>query len=196
EEENEIQSHGKALIGGPFKLTDTNGETFTEENLKGKFSLIYFGFTLCPDVCPEELDKMAIIIKELGLLGIPVQPIFITCDPLRDSPAVVKRYLEEFEIPGIVGLTGTHEETEAVCKAYRVYFSTPPEIKPGEDYIVDHSIFFYLMDPEGQFVNVYGRRYDATEATREIAKKILKWRPAAERLPEGFVKPSIWKFWE
>lgn len=74
-----------------------------------------------------------------------VQPIFITCDPLRDTPSVVRQYLEEFDIPGIVGLTGTHKEVEAACKSYRVYFSTPPEIKPGEDYIVDHSIFFYLM---------------------------------------------------
>ncbi|KAK9476695.1 SCO1/SenC-domain-containing protein [Lipomyces japonicus] len=195
-EESESQSFGKALIGGPFQLTDYNGNLFTEEDLKHKFSLIYFGFTLCPDICPEELDKLAIIVNNLRKQGIEVQPIFISCDPLRDTPEIVKGYLEEFDIPGIIGLTGTHAEVEATCKAYRVYFSTPPDIKPGEDYIVDHSIFFYLMDKEGEFINVYGRRYDAQEATDAIASKIKNWLPARERTEIAFKKPSFFKFWE
>ncbi|KAK9460876.1 SCO1/SenC-domain-containing protein [Lipomyces oligophaga] len=194
--EKDSQSFGKALIGGAFTLTDTNGNLFTEADLKNKFSLIYFGFTLCPDICPEELDKMAIIVKELKTLGIDIQPIFITCDPLRDTAPVVKKYLEEFDIPGIVGLTGTYREVEATCKAFRVYFSTPPDVKPGDDYIVDHSIFFYLMDPEGEFVNVFGRRYNAEEATEEIGKKIREWLPLEERKEIAFQKPSFWKFWE
>ncbi|KAK9467924.1 SCO1/SenC-domain-containing protein [Lipomyces arxii] len=195
-EENEVKTFGKALIGGPFQLIDQNGNLFTEEDLLRKFSIIYFGFTLCPDICPEELDKLAIIVKNLKAEGIDVQPIFISCDPLRDTPSVVKQYLEEFDIDGIVGLTGSYKDVEACCKAYRVYFSTPPDIKPGEDYIVDHSIFFYLMDPEGEFVNVYGRRYNADEASAEIGKKITKWMPASQRRELSFQKPSFWKFWE
>ncbi|KAK9447587.1 SCO1/SenC-domain-containing protein [Limtongia smithiae] len=195
-EERERESFGKALIGGPFQLTDQNGNLFTEDDLKNKFSLIYFGFTLCPDICPEELDKMAIIVNKLKEQNVEIQPIFITCDPLRDTPNVVKKYLEEFEIPGIVGLTGTYEEIEHTCKAYRVYFSTPPEITPGQDYIVDHSIFFYLMDPEGEFVKVYGRRYEAPDAALEIAEEVKKWLPARERHDAAFQKPSFWKFWE
>ncbi|KAK9455623.1 SCO1/SenC-domain-containing protein [Dipodascopsis uninucleata] len=195
-EEKESQSFGKALIGGPFQLVDQHGNLFTDEDLKGKFSLVYFGFTLCPDICPDELDKLAVIVRNLKKDGIDVQPIFITCDPARDSPEVMKQYLQEFDFDHIVGLTGTWEEVKACCKAYRVYFSTPPDVKPGQDYIVDHSIFFYLMDPEGEFVNVYGRRYDANEATMEISKKIKNWLPAKERRDVAFKKPSFWKFWE
>ncbi|KAK9370407.1 SCO1/SenC-domain-containing protein [Lipomyces kononenkoae] len=195
-EEQQSESFGKALIGGPFQLIDQNGGIFTQENLKGKFNLIYFGFTLCPDICPEELDKMAIIIKNLKKQGIDIQPIFISCDPIRDTPPVVKKYLEDFDIEGIVGLTGSYSDVEACCKAYRVYFSTPPDVTAEDDYIVDHSIFFYLMDPEGEFVNVFGRRYDAQGATEEIGKKIKNWMPANDRRESSFKKPSLWKFWE
>ncbi|KAK9235954.1 SCO1/SenC-domain-containing protein [Lipomyces kononenkoae] len=195
-EEQQSESFGKALIGGPFQLIDQNGGIFTQNNLKDKFSLIYFGFTLCPDICPEELDKMSIIVKNLKKQGIDIQPIFISCDPLRDTPPVVKKYLEDFDIEGIVGLTGSYHDVEACCKAYRVYFSTPPDVTAEDDYIVDHSIFFYLMDPEGEFVNVFGRRYDAQGATEEIGKKIKKWVPAKDRRESSFQKPSFWKFWE
>lgn len=106
---------------------------------------IYFGFTHCPDICPDELDKMAKMIDIINdKRGNVLKPIFVTCDPNRDSPAVVKSYLSEFH-PSIVGLTGTWEQVKAMCKAYRVYFSTPPHVKPGQDYLVDHSIYFYLM---------------------------------------------------
>ena len=106
---------------------------------------IYFGFTHCPDICPDELDKMAKMIDIINdKRGNVLKPIFVTCDPNRDSAPVVKSYLSEFH-PSIVGLTGTWEQVKAMCKAYRVYFSTPPHVKPGQDYLVDHSIYFYLM---------------------------------------------------
>jgi len=107
---------------------------------------MYFGFTHCPDICPDELDKMAKMIDTIKAKrgANVVRPIFVTCDPNRDTPAVVKSYLAEFH-PDIIGLTGTWEEVKAMCKAYRVYFSTPPHVKPGQDYLVDHSIYFYLM---------------------------------------------------
>lgn len=137
---------GKPLVGGAFSLTDHNGQPFTDANLKGKYSLVYFGFTHCPDICPEELDKMAGMIdrvKEKNGEGV-LRNVFISCDPARDTPEVLKRYLKEFH-DDILGMTGTWDEVKEVCKAYRVYFSTPPDVKPGQDYLVDHSIYFYLM---------------------------------------------------
>ena len=110
---------------------------------------VYFGFTHCPDICPEELDKMAEMIDQVKeISGNTMRPIFITCDPARDTPAVMKTYLAEFH-PDMIGLTGTYEAVKSVCKAYRVYFSTPSDVKPGQDYLVDHSIYFYLMGKYG-----------------------------------------------
>ncbi len=110
-----------------------------------RISKVYFGFTHCPDICPDELDKMAKMIDLVrSKVGNVLRPIFISCDPARDTPAVVKSYLREFH-PDLIGLTGDYEQVKATCKAYRVYFSTPPDVKPGQDYLVDHSIYFYLM---------------------------------------------------
>lgn len=140
---------GKPKIGGPFDLVDQDGKRFTEEDLKGKFALVYFGFSHCPDICPDELDKMAKMIDMVKeKRGNVLKPVFITCDPARDTPAVIKQYLSEFH-PELIGLTGTWENIKAACKQYRVYFSTPPKVKPGQDYLVDHSIYFYLMGEFG-----------------------------------------------
>ncbi|GBL52162.1 hypothetical_protein [Candidozyma auris] len=175
---------GKPLIGGNFTLIDENGNTFTQENLKNnqkKFSILYFGFTHCPDVCPDELDKLGDMLEDLkNNSGIELQPVFITCDPARDSPEVIKQYLEDFH-PSIIGLTGTYEQVKNVCKKYRVYFSTPPDVKPGQDYLVDHSIFFYLMDCEGNFVDVIGREVDAKSGAEKIKKYVDSFIPEAER---------------
>ncbi|KAI5957232.1 SCO1 [Candida jiufengensis] len=164
---------GKPLIGGPFKLMDTNGNEFTEQNLidpKGKkFSILYFGFSHCPDVCPEELDKLGDMLDILKENKVEIQPIFITCDPARDSPEVLSKYLEDFH-PGIIGLTGSYEAVKDTCKKYRVYFSTPPDVKPGQDYLVDHSIFFYVLDPEGNFVDVIGRESLAPQSAEKITQ--------------------------
>ncbi|KXT13746.1 hypothetical protein AC579_10082 [Pseudocercospora musae] len=167
---------GKPLVGGPFQLTDMNGKEFTEQNLKGKYSLVYFGFTHCPDICPEELDKMAGMIDQVKEKhGNVLLPVFISCDPARDTPEVIKRYLAEFH-EDIIGMTGTWQEVKDVCKAYRVYFSTPPDVKPGQDYLVDHSIYFYLMDPEGDFVEAIGRNFTVDAAAKVINDHIADWR--------------------
>lgn len=104
-----------------------------------------------------------------------LKPVFITCDPARDDPKVLKSYLAEFH-PSFVGLTGTYDEVKAVCKAYRVYFSTPKNVKPGQDYLVDHSIYFYLMDPQGDFVEALGRQHSPEGAAGVILGHMKDWK--------------------
>ncbi|KAF7549036.1 hypothetical protein G7046_g8466 [Stylonectria norvegica] len=167
---------GRPKVGGSFALTDQNGQPFTSEMMNGKFSLVYFGFTRCPDICPEELDKMARMVdvveeKSAGVL----LPIFITCDPARDDPASLKEYLAEFHTK-FIGLTGTYEQIKDLCKKYRVYFSTPQNVKPGQDYLVDHSIYFYLMDPEGDFVEALGRQHSPDQAAHIILGHMNDWK--------------------
>ncbi|RLV91595.1 Protein SCO1 mitochondrial [Spathaspora sp. JA1] len=178
------RSIGKPLIGGPFTLVDSNGNKFTHENLKDpqgkRFSILYFGFSHCPDVCPEELDKLGEMLEELKKSGVEMQPIFITCDPARDTPEVVKAYLEDFH-EDLIGLTGTYEQVKNCCKQYRVYFSTPPNVKPDQDYLVDHSIFFYVMDPEGNFVDVIGREAGVKEGVEKIKNAADAFMPEGER---------------
>lgn len=103
-------------------------------------------------------------------------PIFVTCDPERDDPKALKSYLAEFH-PSLIGLTGTYDEIKAMCKKYRVYFSTPQNVKPGQDYLVDHSIYFYLMDPEGDFVEALGRQHSPDEAAGLILKHLKDYTP-------------------
>ncbi|KAL9102498.1 MAG: hypothetical protein Q9163_002363 [Psora crenata] len=189
---------GRPKVGGEFHLIDQEGKAFTDADMKRGFSIVYFGFTHCPDICPEELDKLAKIldlvnstlqsrISTSSYLPLassadstsphrtPLLPLFITCDPARDTPAVLKAYLAEFH-PGIVGLTGTWEQIKDVCKKYRVYFSTPKDVKPGDDYLVDHSIYFYLMDPEGDFVEAIGRQHSPERAAKIITEHMSDWK--------------------
>ncbi|KAK3901180.1 SCO1/SenC-domain-containing protein [Staphylotrichum tortipilum] len=172
---------GRPKVGGPFELVDQDGKTVTDKDLKGRYSLVYFGFTHCPDICPEELDKMARMfdLVEAQRPGV-LAPVFVTCDPARDRPKELKEYLAEFH-PRFVGLTGTYEQIKAMCKAYRVYFSTPTEVKPGQDYLVDHSIYFYLMDPEGDFVEALGRQHSPDQAAKIIVDHMKEWRGALKK---------------
>lgn len=165
-ERDKIRRLGKPNIGSPFELYNVNQERLmsSKELMEGQFTLIYFGFTHCPDICPEELDKMAEVVdavKEEFGSGI-LTPVFITCDPLRDTKKVVKEYVKDFH-PDLIGFTGTPEELKRVARSYRVYTYTPPEVSMDDDYLVDHSIFFYLMDPEGHFVDCYARDTTADE---------------------------------
>lgn len=172
---------GRPRIGGPFSLVSSTGHPFTHEDLLGSFSLIYFGFTNCPDICPEELDKMSTVVDEVAKVHGPViNPVFVTCDPARDRVPIVAEYIADFH-PRMIGLTGSYDAVKAACKAYRVYFSTPPGADPTSDYLVDHSIFFYLMDPEGKFVDAFGKSSTEEEVRAKVLDYVRRWR--AEGLP-------------
>lgn len=147
----ETRSYGEALIGGPFTLTDQDGKTRTDGDFRGKLMLVDFGFTNCPDVCPLGLQLMTDVTEQLGAKGENVQPIFITVDPKRDTPAVIKDYVRHFS-DRMVGLTGTPEQVAAAAKAYRVYYKVHGDPATDPNYAVDHSGFIYLMGRDGKFL--------------------------------------------
>jgi len=139
-----------AAIGGSFKLNDQNGKAITDQDLKGKPFLVFFGFTHCPDVCPTALFDMSEVLNRLGPDADKVNALFITVDPERDTPAVIKDYLSSFD-PHLSGLTGDPAAIAAVAKAYRVYFEKVPLDQGG--YTMDHTAIVYLMDKTGRFVS-------------------------------------------
>ena len=102
-------------------------------------------------------------------------PVFVTCDPARDDPGALRQYLAEFH-PRLIGLTGTYDQIKDMCKTYRVYFSTPKDVKAGEDYLVDHSIYFYLMGPDGEFIEALGRQHSPTQGAKLILDHMKDWR--------------------
>ncbi len=138
-------------IGGPFTLEDGAGKPVSDKDFRGKYMLVYFGYTFCPDVCPTTLNAVAEAMDKLGSAASRIQPLFITVDPKRDTPAVVKQYAAAFG-PAIKGLTGSQDEIAQVAKEYRVYYAEHRTgVGPG-DYAMDHSSVLYLMDPKGGFL--------------------------------------------
>jgi len=160
---------GAPTVGGPFALVDGNGHSVTDRDFRGKYLLVYFGYTYCPDVCPTTLNAVADALDRLGKKADLVQPVFITVDPRRDTPAVVKQYAAAFT-PRLVGLTGTPAEIATVAKEYRVYYAEHRTGPGPNDYSMDHSSILYLMGPDGRFVAPI--RTDETGA--EIATDIGK----------------------
>jgi protein SCO1/2 len=145
-------SAGNAIgIGGPFTLEDGNGKPVTDRDFRGKYMLVYFGYTFCPDVCPTTLSAVADAMDKLGPNAARIRPLFITVDPRRDTPPVVKKYAAAFG-PEITGLTGTPEEIARVAKEYRVYYAEHRTGPGPNDYSMDHSSVLYLMDPNGAFL--------------------------------------------
>jgi protein SCO1 len=140
---------GPSAIGGPFKLTDQNGKTITDQDFKGHPLLVFFGYTHCPDVCPTTLFELSEVLHALGPDANRVSGLFISVDPERDTPAVMKDYLSSFD-PHLRGATGSPAAVESVEKAYRVYAKKVPT--ENGDYSMDHSALVYLMDKQGHFV--------------------------------------------
>ncbi|HEY1259072.1 MAG TPA: SCO family protein [Stellaceae bacterium] len=135
-------------VGGPFRLTDQNGHTVTDQSLHGKWLLVYFGYTHCPDACPTALNNIALALDKLGPKSRQFRPVFITLDPARDTPQALKDYVAAFGAP-IMALTGSDAEIAQAAKDYRVYYAKHAE--PGGDYSVDHTSVIYVMDPQGRF---------------------------------------------
>ena len=153
-----------AAIGGPFQLTDQAGQTVTDQNLKGKPTLIFFGFTHCPDVCPTSLFEISEVLKAMGKDADRVNALFVSVDPERDTAAAMKDYLSSFD-PHLKGLTGNPESIAKVLSAYRVYSKKVP-LKDG-DYTMDHTALVYLMDKEGSFVGAFNIEQPPAQAAAE-----------------------------
>jgi protein SCO1/2 len=146
-----VETSGKALIGGPFTLVGKDGKPVTDKAFRGKYMLVFFGYTHCPDVCPAELQVMAAALDGLGKDADKVVPIFITVDPDRDTPRVVGDYVMNFG-PRFVGLSGTPEQIAKAAKAYRVTHDKHPAEDGSDNYSVDHSAIAYLMGPDGEYI--------------------------------------------
>ena len=156
-----------AAIGGPFQLTDQSGATVTEKNLQGKPSIIFFGFTHCPDVCPTALFEMSEILRAMGKDADRVNAYFISVDPERDNKDAMKDYLSSFD-PHLQGLTGDPDAIAKVLSAYRVYSKKVP-LKDG-DYTMDHTALTYLMDRDGRFVAPFNLNRKPEEAAADLKK--------------------------
>jgi len=158
---------GPAAIGGPFTLNDADGAKVTDAALKGRPTLIFFGFTHCPDVCPTSLFEISEVLRAMGPDADKVNAYFISVDPERDTPAAMKDYLSSFD-PHLKGLTGTPEEVARVIAGYRVYARKVP-LKDG-DYTMDHTALVYLMDRNGRFVAPFNLKRTPGEAAADLKR--------------------------
>lgn len=150
---------GEALVGGAFAMTDHNGRRVTDKDFLGKYALIFFGYTYCPDICPTELHVMAQAMGQLGGDADRLNLLFVTIDPERDTPEVMKSYVDSFG-PQMTGLTGSAEDVARIAKTYRVFYQKVPMGQDG-DYRMDHTALVYLMDPGGKFVTYFNYSTDA-----------------------------------
>jgi len=161
---------GVAAIGGPFELVDQTGSTVTDKSWPGQYLLVYFGYTFCPDVCPTELSIIGVALtaleEEAADVAAKIQPVFITVDPERDTTAVMADYVPSFH-PRMAGLTGSDEQIRAAAKSYRVYFAKGQDDGDGA-YLMDHSSFTYLIDPEGQYVTHFAPMTDPQEIAERL----------------------------
>lgn len=157
-------------IGGPFHLIDDKGRNVTDLNYRDRWMLVFFGYSNCPDECPLTLQKMAAALSNLGSLADQVAPLFITVDPVRDTPARLASYLENFD-PRIIGLTGSDEQIAAAAKAYRVYYAPAEHEQSGAD-VVSHSTFLYLMNPAGRFEALLPSDVDAQKLTATLLARL------------------------
>jgi protein SCO1/2 len=156
-----------SAIGGPFKLVDQNAKPITEQDLKGQPFLVFFGFTHCPDICPTTLFEVSEILRALGPQAKDVRALFVTVDPERDTPAVLKDYLSSFD-PRVVGVTGDAAAIAAVEKSYRVYAKKVP--LDGGSYTMDHTALVYLMDKDGRFVTPFNIKRRPEEAAADLKR--------------------------
>ncbi len=161
-----------AAIGGPFTLTDTRGESVSDESFRGRFMLIYFGYTYCPDICPTRLQEMTLALETLETsrpqVAARITPIFITVDPRRDTRQALAAYVGHFH-PRLEGLRGSEAEVAALLESYQGYVNYVPS-EDGTDYVVDHTAYIYLMDPEGRYATHFTSFDDIEEIVARLSQ--------------------------
>jgi protein SCO1/2 len=162
-------SSGRIAVGGSYALIDQDGKPRASTDFAGKYQLLYFGYTFCPDVCPTTLALISAALDKMGPAQSRIVPVFITIDPARDKPAVLKKYLAAFG-PRFVGLTGTDEEIAAVEKEFRVYAKKQP--MAGGSYGMDHSSVIYLMGPDGKLISFYDELAQPEELAKDLKAKL------------------------
>lgn len=161
---------GQATVGGPFQLVDQNGRAVDQTILNGKWSLVFFGFTYCPDYCPTTLATIAAVEQELGDEAKNLQVVFISVDPARDTPQALKDYLSSDGFPkGVIGLTGTPEQVAAAAKAYRAFYE---KVGEGETYTMNHSLTIYLMGPDGRYRSSFAHDL-GPERSAQLIKRVM-----------------------
>uniref|UniRef100_A0A3B5LC34 Thioredoxin domain-containing protein n=1 Tax=Xiphophorus couchianus TaxID=32473 RepID=A0A3B5LC34_9TELE len=175
-EKKRNKSLGRPALGGPFSLIDHNNKPSRSEDFLGRWILIYFGFTHCPDICPDEIEKMIEVVDEIDRIkSLPnLTPVLISIDPDRDTAEAMAAYVKEFS-PKLIGLTGSVAQVEQVSRAYRVYYSQGPKDEDN-DYIVDHTIIMYLVGPDGEFVDYFGQNKRSAEISGAIAAHMRKYQ--------------------
>ncbi|CBH14402.1 cytochrome c oxidase assembly factor, putative [Trypanosoma brucei gambiense DAL972] len=177
-----VETRGRPALGGPFVLVNTDGEPVSQAEFLGSWAFFYFGFTHCPEICPVELNRMSKVIDAVRTKrpNQKIVPLFVSCDPRRDSLEAIAEYLSVFH-ESFVGLVGTPKQVSDACKSYRIYYSLPSEEAAEQnDYLIDHSIAIFLFDPKGRFVDFFGSRYDENE----ITERVLGYMDQLERDPE------------
>lgn len=166
-----VRSLGQATIGGPFTLVDQDERTRRDTEFRGRLMLVDFGYTNCPDVCPIGLQLMADALEKLGRDADKVQPIFVTIDPARDTPAILKDYVGHFS-DRILGLTGTPEQIAEAARAYRVYYKAHGDPAKDPNYPVDHSTFLYLMGRDGSFITHFSHDAPPERVVEAIKRQL------------------------
>ncbi|KQS57602.1 photosynthetic protein synthase I [Brevundimonas sp. Leaf363] len=167
-----VISTGQPSVGGPFQLTDQNGRAVDQTLLNGKWSLVFFGFTYCPDFCPTTLATLKAVQDRLGAQADDIQIVFISVDPERDTPQALKDYLSSEGFPrGVIGLTGTPAQVKQAADAYRAYYQ---KVGEGEAYTMNHSLTVYLMGPDGQFRTAIAHDLDPDRSADVLRKAMAR----------------------
>ena len=169
-----VRSIGTATVGGPFQMTGSDDQIYSQKDFAGKYMLLYFGYTYCPDVCPLDLQRLTLALDSFAAGGGDIsnlQPLFVTIDPARDTPQVMAEYITHFH-PSILGLSGTDAQLADMAKAYKVYYQQGDVYEDGS-YLMDHSSIMYLMGPEGEFVT----HISSNEGPKAFAEKLLRFLP-------------------
>lgn len=172
-----VETRGRPSLGGPFTLVTTEGEPISQAKFLGKWTFFYFGFVHCPEICPIELNRMTKVVNAVHAErpDTPIVPLFVSCDPKRDSLLAIKEYLSVFH-KDFVGLVGTPNQVAETCKSYRIYYSIPDQqSEDSGDYIIDHSIAIFLFDPQGRFVDFFGNRFTEQEITEKVLTYVDKY---------------------